>query len=77
MKWYNKNLLIIVMLLLIWFVGMLGWLYLLIEIIGVSGKLPSIISGACYGIGFTYLLTKIYDKIKYHMDDKLNMEGNK
>ena len=76
MKWYNKNLLLIVMLLLIWFVGMLGWLYLFIEVIGFSGKISSIIIGATYGIGFTYLLTKMYDRLKFHMDDKLKLLGS-
>lgn len=64
------------MLFLIWFVGMLGWIYLFVEIVGVSGQISSIVTGACYGIGFTYLLTKIYDKIKYHIDDKLDNQSN-
>ena len=67
MRWYNLMWIVIALLVLVWIVGLIAWHYFVIEILNVSGQVPSIFSGILYGVGMTYLLSEVYKKLKENL----------
>lgn len=70
MKWYDKNILLIFLLGLIWFIGLLVWLYFTIDILGLAGQYVSIISGGVYGCVATFIFIMVFNRFKLSMNKK-------
>jgi len=64
MKWYNRNLLLSIQLVIVFIVGLIGWAFFWGVIIGISGTIISLIIGVGYGIPVSIFLIRIYDKFR-------------